>query len=799
MRRLSCYIGCMLATLLMMACKSDDPLQPEGGTGDGEPVLEISVDGDFYMDTRSETGAASSGYKLVSSEAIQHIESMYAYIFKGSGEDATCVFVKKLPWETASQPQGAATLNYSLKGVGLDQYGAEDMQVLVIAVDNRSDTYDFPYPDIEGHDSQGMIGKELKEVKLQLAEKATGTDGGAETVAEKAYRMANTEVFSGYKAFKASDQVIRVEMMRCVAGVLCYLTDIPYYVNGQEDDRNVIQSIELRLGGGLNLNTSYSSFYKNYTEGATTLVHAEKTLPDGNVIASVNISEYIYGIGVRDGVLDKQAGTSGGETLLYVPEQNNGVVKTLENTILFGAYLLPIQAKQADSEQDATLQLVLKNKNVEGGELTYYVKNTTSGSQYAYSLDPNCIYSIGSKPSSTDTESDRPASLKGKELNLEVVEWGGADNDDDVLFPPYALNSYISSSWNENYENYIFDCINTTEVFQVKLSQTDAEGLKDGNLQLAMFEANADGQTQPATWANLRFAGQTDDDWEDVLDLNNVPTNALEGNIINVEIRLHDYVVENDIMGDETLSLADKIEKLSNDFRTANLTLSKGAEALSSVPVRQFNAITVPVIDDDEKEVKDNSGSVIKRGFRRLDLEDTMKDSGKAAGEGRFGTWGYNTKGGQLVFSNDIYMFSYGNDSNDDGEINYESIDRNNESYSTSVIWIGGCNAIELNENSSGSSTYWSGHYWYVPAKFELNGFFKKVVDPIYNFYQLSFLPVINVYVGDSNNKKYYWSSSIPLLDYPGRNTYVMHCGDQKPTGKRRYENAYCRQARKFQ
>lgn len=795
MRRLSCYIGCMLATLLMVACKSDDPLQSEGGTGNGEPVLEISVDGDFYMDTRSETGAASSGYKLVSSEAVQHIESMYAYIFEGSGEDATCVFVTKLPWETASQPQGAATLNYSLKEVGLDQYGTGDMQVLVIAVDNRSDTYNFPYPDIEGHDSQSMKGRSLNAVKLQLAEKATGTDGGAETVAEKAYRMANTEVFSGYKAFKASDQVIRVEMMRCVAGVLCYLTDIPYYVNGQEDGQDVIQSIELRLGGGLNLNTLYSSFYKNYTEGATTLVHAGKPLADGNVIASVNISEYIYGIGVRDGELDEQAGTSGGETLLYVPEQNNGVVKTLENTILFGAYLLPIQATQADNETNATLQLVLKN--VEGEELTYYVKNTTSGSQY-YSLDPNCIYSIGSKPSSTDTESDRPASLKGKELNLEVVEWGGAGNEDDVLFPPYALNSYISASWDENYENYIFDCINTTEVFQVKLSQTDAEGLKDGNLQLAMFEANADGQTQPATWANLRFVGQTDDDWEDELDLKNVPTNALEGNIINVEIRLHDYVVENDIMGDETLSLADKIEKLSNDFRTANLTLSKGAEALSSVPVRQFNAITVPVIDDYEKEVKDNSGSVIKRGFRRLDLEDIMEDNGKAAGRGRFGTWGYNTQKHELYFSNDIYHLTYGTDSNDDGEYNYEHINKDESRYSTSVIWIGGCNAIELNENSSGSSTYWSGHYWYVPAKFELNGFFKKVVDPIYNSYQSSFLPVINVYVEDSNNKYYYWSSSIPLV-VPGKNTYVMHCGDQKPTGKRRYENAYCRQARKFQ
>lgn len=773
MRRLSCYIGCMLATLLMMACKSDDPLQPEGGTGDGEPVLEISVDGDFYMDTRSETGAASSGYKLVSSEAIQHIESMYAYIFKGSGEDATCVFVKKLPWETASQPQGAATLNYSLKGVGLDQYGAEDMQVLVIAVDNRSDTYDFPYPDIEGHDSQGMKNKSLNDVKLQLAEKATGTDGGAETVAEKAYRMANTEVFSGYKAFKASDQVIRVEMMRCVAGVLCYLTDIPYYVNGQEDDLNVIQSIELRLGGGLNLNTLYSSFYKNYTQGATTFVYAEVPLPDGNVIASVNISEYIYGIGVGDGVLDKQAGTSGGETLLYVPEQNNGVVKTLENTILFGAYLLPIQATQADSEQDATLQLVLKNKNVEGGELTYYVKNTTSGSQYAYSLDPNCIYSIGSKPSSTDTESDRPASLKGKELNLEVVEWGGADNDDDVLFPPYALNSYISSSWNENYENYIFDCINTTEVFQVKLSQTDAEGLKDGNLQLAMFEANADGQTQPATWANLRFAGQTDDDWEDVLELKNVPDNAREGNIINVEIRLHDYVVENDIMGDETLSLADKIEKLSNDFRTANLTLSKGAEALSSVPVKQFNAITVEFTYDKE---------TYTTAFSRVDLGDTMGDDGVALGNGSQIPWGLDGVYAWILFGSKLNHRL-------DGNVNGE------EDYKKAFDSAKGDNYVGF-EDSAIAKAYKevvmngvSGKYWYLPAREELYAFVTQV-----NANSLS---------GSMNlQNAYYWTCS-SVAARPYQYAYAISSGatsDDKSTewDKKRTEYFFCRQAVKI-
>lgn len=775
MRRLSCYIGCMLATLLMVACKSDDPLQSEGGTGNGEPVLEISVDGDFYMDTRSETGAASSGYKLVSSEAVQHIESMYAYIFEGSGEDATCVFVTKLPWETASQPQGAATLNYSLKEVGLDKYGAKDMQVLVIAVDNRSDTYNFPYPDIEGHDSQSMKGRSLNAVKLQLAEKATGTDGGAETVAEKAYRMANTEVFSGYKAFKASDQVIRVEMMRCVAGVLCYLTDIPYYVNGQEDDQDVIQSIELRLGGGLNLNTSYSSFYKNYTEGATTLVHA------GNVIASVNISEYIYGIGVRDGGLDEQAGTSGGETLLYVPEQNNGVVKTLENTILFGAYLLPIQATQAYSEQDATLQLVLKN--VEGEELTYYVKNTTSttsGSQYAYSLDPNCIYSIGSKPSSTDTESDRPASLKGKELNLKVVEWGGADNDDDVLFPPYALNSYISASWDENYENYIFDSMNSIQTIYIKLSEEDANN-PSFNVWASDKETIGEGEQRTLVdWVDFRFY---DDEKKEPIGewisssiqmTDNIASPFQGKNQIALQVRLHDYVVYNNIMGRTILSQDGKIKALKEDYRTAylQLTASDRTTVISSVPVRQFNAITVEFTYD----------KTYTTAFSRVDLGDTMGDDGVALGNGSQIPWGLDGVYAWILF---------GSKQNHrlDGNVNGE------EDYKKAFDSAKGNNYVGF-EDSAIAKAYKevvmngvSGKYWYLPAREELYAFVTQV-----NANSLS---------GSMNlQNAYYWTcSSVAVRPYH----YAYAISSEATSGdkstewdKKRTEYFFCRQAVKI-
>ena len=50
---------------------------------------------------------------------------------------------------------------------------------------------------------------------------------------------------------------------------------------------------------------------------------------------------------------------------LYVPAMDNGVVKTKENTILFGAYLLPIDIENtatADAAANATLKTGVESK-----------------------------------------------------------------------------------------------------------------------------------------------------------------------------------------------------------------------------------------------------------------------------------------------------------------------------------------------------------------------------------------------------------------------------------------------------
>lgn len=782
MKKLSCYIGLLMATLWLAACKSDTPLEPETTVGDGEQVLEITVDGDFYASSRST--AASAGYKLVSSQAIQHIEHLYAYIFEGSDENAKCVYVTEIPWEQNSQ-QGSASLTYRLKEANLPHYGKSDMKVLVVAVDNNTDTYYFPYEGVANHaddtnnqEGNTIIGQPLSGVKMKLAEAAAGTTTSDE---DKAFKMANTEVFSGLASFKADDQIIKVSLQRCVAGVLCYLTDIPYYVGTGTDDNNKISSIELQLGNSLKLNTEYASFYDGTKFGSEA--------SSNNVIASVNILEYIYGKGTTSGTLDVQPEdaslTEKNTQRLYVPAMDNGVVKTKENTILFGAYLLPIENTATNDNTKATLKLVLKANN-EVQQTAFIVKNTVtsvpgepdaSGSPttitepaYAYSLKANRLYSIGSKPFATDTDADQPASLKGKEIELNVLEWSNGNND--VNFPVYSLKSTISADWETQYENYIFNCMSETRTVYIYPSEEDAQSL-NFKVQVAYspeFENNP--------WVKFRFINEETgkpfdgyDDWYTTIGTNKIPT-ELEGKTrMALEVRLNDYVKENDILGNS--SITDKKDALLKDFRTANLELvnSSNATVLSSVPIQQFNAITVK-FDYDKK-----SYTV---GFSRVDLWDTMADNGVAKGEGRYDTWGFPG----IVIPWNIYGTTY--DSNVDGEVNSNDANKEHhkEFYETSALYYARVKSIddELGDE----------RYWYLPAREELGAFFNNVVKEIGSYNVNNLIEVVNVH-----HDAFYWTSSSDGGNN-GLNSYVMKDTDSKPSGMRRKQSAYCRQARKF-
>lgn len=778
MKKLSCYIGLLMATLWLSACKSDTPLEPDTTVGDGEQVLEITVDGDFYASSRST--AASAGYKLVSSQAIQHIEHLYAYIFEGSDASAKCVYVTEIPWEQNSQ-QGSASLTYRLKEANLPHYGKSDMKVLVVAVDNNTDTYYFPYEGVANHaddtnnqeGNNAIIGKSLNAVKLKLAEAAAET---TTSDADKAFKMANTEVFSGLASFKADDQIIKVSLQRCVAGVLCYLTDIPYYVGTGTEDNNKISSIELQLGNSLKLNTEYASFYDGTKFGSA-------ASNNNNVIASVNILEYIYGKGTTSGTLYVQPEdaslTEKNTHRLYVPAMDNGAVKTKENTILFGAYLLPIKNIDTndnttnatfDNTTNATLKLVLKANN-EVQQTAFIVKNTltsisgadgtTNEFEYAYSLKANRLYSIGSKPFATDTDADQPASLKGKEILLTVNTWKTPEGG-NVNFPVYSLKSTISADWETQYENYIFNCMSETRTVYIYPSEKDAQSL-NFKVQVAYSD-----EFKNNPWVKFRFIDEEtgkpfdgQDEWYTTIDTDKIPTELKGKTRMALEVRLNDYVKENDILGNS--SITDKKDDLLKDFRTANLQLvnSSNSTVLSSVLIQQFNAITVKFKFE---------GKSYTTGFSRLDFGDEMGDNGIALGDGDKLQWGFFKKY-RYDFWGTLYF-----DDNVNGEADCEqTVKIEYEGYKETAMY-----KVYKKVVLDGLDKY-----WYLPAREEFKNFVLMSNDK-------GVIDVLNI----QKNSEYWTTSTVGNALYTKSYTISTPSGNEY--GKNRNELYYCRQAIKF-
>ena len=762
----------LLMVCLLAACKSDEPLSNDSPAAAEGPALEISVDGGFTIQGRAaQVGSASSGYKLVSSEAVQHIEEMYAYLFKGADEKATCVFVKKLPWQASNQP--GASLTYRLKEANLALYNNADMQVLVVGIDNRKDTYTFPAADA-AYDSQDMLGKALADVKLALAQQAAGNPTGEDA----AYRMANTEVFSGYQTFKAANQTIPVTLKRCVAGVLCYLTDLPYYVAGEEDT-DVIESVELQLGGRCQLNTELKDFYgepqgvKDVPADAKRMGYGSNPLQDGKVIASVNLSEYIYGKGVTNGELAPQKENL---NLLYIPEQENGVVVTKPNTLLFGAYLIPVQATAtSDANTNATLKLVVKEK-ADQDVREYPIKNgqTAADKKYAYSLDANYIYSIGSKPVAADTELDHPASLLGGELTFQVDKWGNGNND--VEFPDYALTSSFDADWDGNYR---FDCINANRYVDIYLAQDEAAG-KDIRIESRDLSTSLD-----ADWIEFRLIDdQTglpkDEKWAKKLELTAAQIQGVSR--LTVEVRIFDYVKENWILGNTKRypKWKEQIEALLKDFRSGQLGLYYGTDfdPIATLPVKQFNAITS---HDDGV------------AYSRVDVGDELLDNGFVAGTDRTGVaWGFNGEGLIHIYGDGVY------DDDKNGEENSNIVDKRNPSgYGESALKLARKPALDKDLD---------GRVWFLPAFNQADGFQTLIyqmglaaatdLELIYVANGHKWLKGVNISYQD--DFPHYWTSSFYGAASHLNTAYCISWNQSKPELKYRTEIARLRQVRKF-
>lgn len=644
--------------MLLAACKADVPVDSpsdgeEAGTED-QPELTIAVGSD-YLESRSQ---------LTSSEGLQHIESMYAYVFApGAGSDETCVYVQKLEWVPASEANVQNPFRTRLK-FDTRSYSGKELTVMVVAVDNNEDTYNFPNGEATDHDDlESLKGLTLDKAKLKLAQGKSGDD------------MCHTEIFAGWQKFEYGDQSISVTLNRCVAGVLCYVTDIPA-MSGEK------KATTMRL------------CLRNETLGrefSLKPVTEKVTQPDGSQV-TVNSFDSYATVSTEDEQTLASCDLSGYETredgrLLYIPAMDNGEVKTKENSVLLSAYLLPLKSTATSSlPENSTLVLYLDYADASGNtESKEYkiVLGSTETERYAYSLEANRIYSIGSKPVSDEVESDRPASLEGTSIKLNVMDWGVVDFTTE--YPQYSLDTRMVVPYNT--ENYIFDCINTTFTMRIiPSSNTGAWTLTSKTISTGLVQ-----ETNLMNFIYFRKAGTTDS-WA-----NQLECSAAEAkNPMDVEVQVYDFVADRDYSSISQYPTLQ--EKLENDYRTANILLYEGGIEKLSLPLKQYNALIVTMSDKAKS----------KRAFSRLDYGQTFDwNTGEHLQDTKQLQWGFweSTPG------------YYPNDE-DDGYENLKEA-RDQAGWPSSAIQL-------CSKSSLGGIT--PADYWYLPAKNELKALFEFVV-----------------------------------------------------------------------
>ena len=691
MKQFLSYMIVALAALWMAGC-SDDSLSPAD-----QPERGIVI--------RLSTGDLETRTDLTSQANLQHVRKVYALLYDGTGTlvDSPELLMDVDETSQAWDPTEGGSYNDingeefvlpQTKTAGLE---AGSYTILCVGLDDNSGaTY--------GLTAGTMNWPTLAVAKATLAAGKTADD------------IAHAELFAGWSGFDFEPDninIVEVEMKRRVAGVLCYLKDIPYKLN---KGNNTYRITEIRLNLMKKQNNQISLLRKEVTK--------DNLLPDdfGEYNESAQATdELICSFDLKDYKPD-----TGNE--LYVID-NKGKSQ-LDNTLLKGAFILPIQGEAGKN----TLELELLGYEYDDTNTTTHIKDQSSLTKVvtfpvewesassdagedskSYSIRPNYIYHIGDKPDSDDTTGDYPMSLAGTKITVKPEPW--TEMDVDVDFPSVPVNATME--FNKSFsDNYIF------EAFEDELLLTIRPSITKKGWKLRVLSENG----EPCDW--IKFKGNNG---QFTNELSCEKNSELAINGCTLQFQIEDYAVRRDYGDYASFGFTSAKEFLLNDIRVAKVELmtlnddnSESSSFITQV-VKQYNAITVQI----------EGGEY--RGFSRFDYGVTRNLDGDVIELGASMQWGYMD-----VIAGYIYQGGAAAISDYDGEENYmNAAARGHKDFSTSAIKIAYKTKIDF-------SSSMVSEFWYLPAWYELLAFLSFAND--YGAADLN----VRVRIDDSN---IYWTS----------------------------------------
>ena len=790
MKALFSFLSCLIMLALFTRCADDELDGPSDGLPDKGLVVRLSTGGGLETKT-----------PLNSTGAYHHVKEVWAVLYKWNEKTSTTdptnnenyefITAEKLDWNpskpapdrsefTSEEAYRAAYEQYVLETGGA--YGNGNLQqkdfelevdvdgvtlprntyrILCIGLDDKSGYKDNIYGLKDASDNK----------KLNENIFATG-----KTLADAVATITNIEnafegeLFAGWAEFQFEPDnlnIVEVEMKRRVAGVLCYVTDIPRVITDNTGDQ-LVKGIRLVLNTQANNQVHLCRLEgEERPQDFGSSTGNDNPFANTTVLATYDLSEYVK-------ETDDPTQMDKGDIFTWVEQTTTSGAKIKANSLLMGAYLLPVEAPESGAT--LSVQLLggssykaddLTNPNVDETRILATFNATRSGVEeggdpYRYDILPNYIYHIGNKPEPDGTDKDEPVSLLGQKITVTPMEWDKSYKI-PVEYPSVSIESTLQLvevslgdgetevSYDENgvpigtikylTEGYEFDCI----------------GIDDDN-----NEAYRDEYYMGAPYNKRLFLKVTKNVLGTGWDLN-ITGNENCGNMLyiselNPDTKEYEYL---DLLEDGDGSKDVYIPLLLTSYaendetktdRSVKITLTRSNNTTDELTVTQKNAL----ISDDLKSLT-GIISYGKRGYSHVDWND-----------GETVEWGYEDSQPRWIYGFTATEKTW----NKGGEIlegaqgeAYKEGNSTQKSYfKESAIYKCARKFVTITQGAQGSQDRKkdTSKDWYLPARRELYGFLNKY--PAYAGYEEGVI-----------SSTQYWSSTA----YLANDTYWNFINDE--------------------
>lgn len=339
-------LACGLLTF--SACSNDDAFNEDETNVTAGETRNVELTFNFSVNSGEQT---RGGRPLYSSEALQQVNAMKVYVFKESGSDY--VYSEEINGSNFgfnnNSAQGTESHSYTLT----DKLTDGKYKFLAVGYE---DGYSTTFKEL----SMTPNTTKLSDLLLEL-NNGQNADEVFSGVSEDVTVSATSTSFN-----------VGVELHRVVAGILGYFKNVPYQI---EKDGEMKQVKHVLV---------------NVIKKGTSAKLADRTAN------GVDESKYT----IID--IDMSTYSKDEDNNWYAVAAQSGAVATVANSVLKGAYSLPITAVTGNN----TLEVVLTGDDKGTALKTFKVKDEDSSSDFA--INANHFYSLGQKKTNDDTNGGDP-------------------------------------------------------------------------------------------------------------------------------------------------------------------------------------------------------------------------------------------------------------------------------------------------------------------------------------------------------------------------------------------------------